>query len=251
MAERDEILAYLDHYLAAGEFHDYGPQGLQVEGAPEVDTVVTGVSACAELFERAADLGAQLVLVHHGILWDRDSRVVRGALRRRLCLLLEHEMTLAAYHLCLDCHPELGNNILAARGLELRAIEPFGRCQNSTLGYRGTLPPTPVEALIERIDRFYGSDSLVFPSGPALVTSVGIISGGAQRELEQAIEAGLDMFVTGEAGEFVMHMAREAGIHFVASGHYNTERIGIRALGEHLANRFDVDVHFVDLPNPV
>lgn len=251
MAERDEILAYLDHYLSAGEIRDYGPQGLQVEGAAEVDTMVTGVSVSAELFERAADLEAQLILVHHGLFWDRDRRVVRGALRRRLSLLLEHEITLAAYHLCLDRHPEVGNNILAARGLDLRTIEPFGRYESWTLGYRGTLPPTPVEEVVERIDRFYGSDSLVFPYGPALVTSVGIISGGAQRELEQAIAAGLDMYVTGEAGEFVMHMAKEAGIHYVASGHYNTERVGIRALGEQVGRCFGVDVHFIDLPNPV
>lgn len=250
-AGRDEILDYLDEYLLVREIRDFGPQGLQVEGAELVERIVTGVSASAELFERANALGAQMVMVHHGLFWDRDSRVVRGALRRRLSLLLRAEMTLAAYHLCLDRHPELGNNMLAARGLGLEEIEPFGLYEGTTIGYAGKLSPTPVEEFLERINAFYGSGSLVFPYGPLEVRSAGIISGGAQRELLQAIDAGLDLFITGEASEFVMHTAKEARIHFVAAGHYATERLGIRALGEHVAARFGTEAIFVDLPNPV
>ncbi len=251
MAERDEILCYLAEYLAVDEVRDYAPQGLQVEGSPEVRRAVTGVSASSELFERARELDAQMVLVHHGMFWDNESRVVRGPLRRRLHALLEAEITLAGYHLCLDRHPELGNNILAARGIGLSAIEAFGRLDGVTIGYQGTLPGVPVAEVVARVNRFYASDALVFAYGPPEVRSAGIISGGAQRELRQAIEAGLDLFVTGEASEFVMQTAKEAGIHFLAAGHYNTERCGIRALGEHVAARFGVEAHFVDIPNPV
>lgn len=251
MAERDAILQYLGDYLRVGEWRDYGPQGLQVEGAARVERVVTGVSASVELFERAAEVRAQMVLVHHGMFWEKDSRVVRGPLRRRLELLLRHEITLAGYHLCLDAHPEVGNNILAARGLGLEDITPFGRYEKTTIGFQGRLPGVPVEAFVRRVDEFYGSRSLVFPYGPEAVRSVGIISGGAQREMLQAIEAGLDMFITGEASEFVMQTAKEAGIHYAAAGHYNTERNGIRALGEHVAARFGIEATFIDLPNPV
>src|SRR5262245_50744131 len=185
MAERDAILQYLHEYLRVGEWRDFGPQGLQVEGSANVEKVVTGVSASVELFERAAEAGARMILVHHGMFWERDSRVVRGPLRRRLELLLRHEITLAGYHLCLDAHPEVGNNVLAARGLGLTEIEPFGRYENTTIGYQGRLPGVPVEAFVRRVNEFYGSQSLVFPYGPQAVRSVGIISGGAQREMLQ------------------------------------------------------------------
>jgi dinuclear metal center YbgI/SA1388 family protein len=251
MADRDEILAYLERYLRVREIRDYGPQGLQVEGARQVSLIATGVSACLELFERAADVGAQMVLVHHGMFWDNDARVVRGPLRRRLALLLEREITLAGYHLCLDAHPEIGNNILAARGLGLQDIVPFGEHNGMSIGFQGTLPATTINAFVERVDTFYRSESLVFPFGPEPVRSVGIISGGAQREIRQAIDAGLDAFITGEASEFVMHVAKEAGIHYLAAGHHNTERIGIRSLGEHVAQAFGVEATFIDVPNPV
>jgi dinuclear metal center YbgI/SA1388 family protein len=251
MASRDEILSYLDRYLRVHEIRDYGPQGLQVEGAPQVSRIATGVTACVELFERAAGTCAEMILVHHGMFWDNDSRVVRGPLRRRLALLLEREITLAGYHLCLDAHPEIGNNILAARGLGLHEIAPFAEHNGLSVGFRGTLAPTPVDTFVERVDTFYGSESLVFPYGPPKVRSIGIISGGAQREIRQAIDAGLDVFITGEASEFVMHTAKEAGIHYLAAGHHNTERIGIRALGDHVAQTFGVEATFIDVPNPV
>src|SRR5437764_61579 len=122
---RDEVLGYLHDYMRVAEYRDYGPQGLQVEGKTEVRKVVSGVSGSAALFEQAAAAGADLVIVHHGIFWDRESRVVRGGLKRRLELLLQHGITLAAYHLCLDAHPDVGNNILAARGLGLEKIEAW------------------------------------------------------------------------------------------------------------------------------
>jgi dinuclear metal center YbgI/SA1388 family protein len=249
---RDTLLTYLHDHLKVAAFRDYGPQGLQVEGKAEVRRVVTGVSGSVALFEAAAAAGADVVLVHHGIFWDRDSRVVKGGLKRRLQLLLEHGITLGAYHLCLDAHPELGNNILAARGLALENIQPWNEDNGQGLGFRGEWASgNSPEAALAAINSLYGSDSLGFLYGPNPVRTVGIISGGAQGRLLAAAELGLDLFVTGEASEFCMNQALEAGIHFVAAGHYNTERLGIRALGEHVAEKFGIAHEFIDLPNPV
>jgi dinuclear metal center YbgI/SA1388 family protein len=251
MVPRDELIGHLDSYLRAREYRDYGPQGLQVEGRSEIRRVVTAVSSSLELFERAATARADLILVHHGLLWDRDSRLVRGAFRERLATLLRHEINLAGYHLCLDAHPELGNNALAARGLGLTDIQPWCEEAGMPIGYRGRCEPAPAAEWLRRINAFYGSDSLAFLYGPEPVRSIGVVSGGAQRQVHDALAAGLDLYITGEVSEFVMHTAKEGGIHFVAAGHYNTERIGIRALGEYVAARFDVEVEFIDLPNPV
>jgi len=251
MAERDAILQYLHQYLRVGDFKDYGPQGLQVEGKAEVRKVVSGVSGSVALFEAAALAGADLVIVHHGIFWDRESRVVRGGMKRRLELLFQHGLTLAAYHLCLDAHGEVGNNILAARGLGLENTQPWAEYNGRAIGFRGEWPGLPVEEAVRKVNDLYGGQALAFLYGPERVRTVGIISGGAQGEMRQAIEQGLDMFITGEASEFVMHTAREGAIHFLGAGHYNTERLGIRVLGEHLAARFGVEHQFIDLPNPV
>jgi len=252
MAHRDEILTYARQYLRVADYPDYGPQGLQVEGAAEVTRLVTGVSACVALFDAAAASGAQMVLAHHGIFWDRDSRVVKGALKRRLQVLLEADLTLAAYHLCLDAHPQIGNNALAARRLGLDDLQPWAEHNGRPLGFRGVWQEgLPAAEALARINALYGSEALAFLEGPDRVRTVGIVSGGAQGDLRTAIEAGLDLFVTGEASEFVMHLARESRIHFVAAGHHATERLGIRALGEHLAQHFGITHEFVDLPNPV
>ena len=252
MACRDEIIQHLREYLRVDEFKDYGPQGLQVEGREEVAHVVTGVSACVDLFEQAIGAGADMILTHHGILWDFDSRVVRGAFKRRLQLLLDQDITLAGYHLCLDAHDEVGNNILAARGLGLENVEGFADRGGLSIGFQGEWQEvlSPADAL-QRVSKLYGSDPVAFLEGPAEVRRVGIISGGAQKEIYTAIEAGLDLFITGEASEFVLHAAREGGIHFIGAGHHATERLGIRALGEYVAERFGVRHTFIDVPNPV
>ncbi len=251
MVSRDELIGYLDGYLRVGEFRDYGPQGLQVEGKPEIRKIVTAVSSSLALFERAVEAGADLIMVHHGLLWDQDSRLVRGAYRARLATLLRHDINLAGYHLCLDAHAEVGNNALATRGLGLTDIQPWCEVSGVPIGFRGRCEPTPAAEWVRRINSFYHSEALAFLYGPEAICSVGIVSGGAQRQIHDALAAGLDMYVTGEASEFVMHAAQEGGIHFVAAGHYHTERIGIRTLGEHVAQRYDIAVEFIDLPNPV
>jgi dinuclear metal center YbgI/SA1388 family protein len=247
-----ELVAYCDGLLDIHATRDYGPNGLQVEGRRPVRKVVTGVSSCLELFERAREANADAVFVHHGLFWDGMPRQLTGWMARRVAAVIEPGMHLVAYHLPLDRHAELGNNILAARGLHLYSIEPFAQYEGRPIGFRGRYPePLPVEELVARCEQLFGQAPLAFLSGPQEVSTVGIVSGGAQGEVHQAIAAGLDAYITGEASEWVMNIARDAGIHYLAAGHYATERLGIRALGEHLATRFGLEHEFIDVPNPV
>lgn len=250
--DRDLLVAYLDELLDAPRQADYGPNGLQVEGRREVRKVVTAVSACREVFERAAAAGADLVLVHHGIFWQGMPSRLTGVQYGRVAALIENGLSLAAYHLPLDRHAELGNNVLGARALGLADVVPFCPYEGEPIGFRGRFPePIRAVELVERCGRVYGRPPLAFLEGPDPVSSLGIVSGGAQKELWTAIADGLDAYLTGEASEWVMNVAREAGIHYLAAGHYATEVLGIRALGEHVAERFGIAVDFVDVPNPV
>lgn len=251
VVSRADLLRYLDDYLDSGGA-DFGPNGLQVEGRTEIRKLVTGVSACRELFERAAAAGADAVLVHHGIFWNGASPLLVGSHFQRVAALIGAGMSLFAYHLPLDRHPELGNNALAARSLGLDDLEPFGEYQGQPIGCRGRFPvPLSIDEVVARCEGLFGQPALAFREGPAQVGTLGIISGGAQREFHQAIAAGLDAYLTGEASEWVMNVARESRVHYLACGHYATERLGVRALGEHLAGHFGIAVEFVDVPNPV
>jgi dinuclear metal center YbgI/SA1388 family protein len=215
--------------------------------------VATGVSAHRELFERAASAGAGLVLVHHGLFWDRAPRSLSPTLAARLRILLERGINLAAYHLPLDAHPEIGNNALIAEGLGCARGEPFGSHRGMAIGVRAAFPDggLPAEQLFARVEGLTGRRPLVFDAGPELVRSIGIVSGGGAGSLGEAVQAGLDAFLTGEPAEPALEEAREAGIHFVAAGHYATETFGIRRLGDMVAERFDVEHRFIDVPNPV
>lgn len=254
-ARRDELLAFFAELLDLESFEDLGPNGLQVPGAGEVHTMVTGVSGQLELFERAAGRGAQLVVTHHGILWDFLPRRIDARLARRLRVLLENDISLAAYHLPLDAHPHHGNNALLADalGCEAAAREPFGTYRGHAIGVAASLPGAglAIDQLTERLKAITGQAPLVVGSGPATVRRVGLVSGAAASSLPEAIDRGLDAFVTGEPAEHVMADAREAGIHFIAAGHYATETLGVRRLGELAAERFGIEHIFEDIPNPI
>lgn len=251
---RDELVSYLEVFLDAARDRDYGPNGLQVEGRDEVTRVITAVSACEELSLRARELQADAILVHHGLYWDGQPALMKGLMLRRVRPLILGEISLFAYHLPLDRHAGLGNNILAARAFGLEEIAPFAQHRGLEIGFRGKFPqPTSIGELALRCAEIYGQEPLVLGPGEEgrKVSSLGIVSGGAQRDFYAAIDAGCDAFITGEVSEWVTNVAREAGVHYLAAGHYATERLGIRALGEHLAEKFGLEVTFVDLPNPV
>jgi len=252
VAARDEIIDYLDELLDADGFDDYGPNGLQVPGAEEVELVVTGVSAHRELFKRAAEAGAQLLVCHHGIVWDSDPRAISPALKERLRVLFDADLSLAAYHLPLDAHPKLGNNALICEALGLEVAESFGQHRGRLIGLVGRArEPIPFAALVDRCRATFGRDPFVWDAGPDSVSSVGVLSGGGASRFGEAVSLGLDAFLTGEPAEPAMADAREAGVHFIAGGHYATETFGVRRLGELLSERFPVEHRFIDVPNPI
>jgi dinuclear metal center YbgI/SA1388 family protein len=253
MTTIDNIVSALDELLDPGAFQDLGPNGLQVPAEREVSRVVCGVSAQRELVERAVELDAQLVLVHHGLFWDFQPTGLTPVLAERLRPLFRHDIGLAAYHLPLDAHPKVGNNALLAGALGCERHEPFGDYRGTPIGRMGTFAGdgVPARELFERVQAVTGRVPTVFDGGPERVRRIGIVSGSAADRLPEAVELGLDAFLTGEPREHVMADSREAGIHFIAAGHYATETFGVRRLGDWLTERFGVESVFVDIPNPV
>lgn len=247
------MTAALDDLLDADTIPDASLNGLQVAGRERIERVATAVSVSRTLIEEAADWGADAILVHHGLLW-RGGEPLRlvGTHRERVALLLEHDLNLLAYHLPLDRHADLGNAAVMARMLGLDQLEPFGEFDGVALGFAGVFPtPVDVEELCGRLRLVCDREPLLLAGGPDRVASVGIVTGSGAHAFEEAVTVGLDAFITGEAREWVMHRAREEGVHFLAAGHYATERFGVRALGDHVARQFGLEVRFFDLPNPV
>jgi len=247
VAPRDGIIAFADELLDIDSFRDYGPMGMQVVGAEEVTKVVCGVSASQELFTQAGNRGAQLVVVHHGLFWDNEPRVVDERMKRRLQTLFDANITLAAYHLALDAHPEVGNNVLLARELGMEVETTFAE-----IGVGGRFgEPITISELAERVERAVRHVPVLFSDGPERIERAAVVSGGAARYLSRAASERYDVLITGEAAEPTMMAARELGIHFVAAGHYATERLGVQALSARIAERFGIDWEFVELENPV
>jgi dinuclear metal center YbgI/SA1388 family protein len=249
-----DVVGFLDETLEAERFRDYAPNGLQIEGAAEVERVVTGVSASAELIGRAVELGADLIVVHHGLVWGGGIARITGPMRQRLKLLLGNDVSLAAYHLPLDKHPRLGNNagLADALGLELRTW--FGDVKGVPLGLAGTVTPMSKGDAIARIGSAVCAGALprfVFPYGPDTVKKIGVCSGAASDLLEAAAAAGCDLFLTGELAERAGDLAKELQITLVAAGHVATEVFGPMRLAEELHTRFGLDAQFVHVPSPL
>jgi dinuclear metal center YbgI/SA1388 family protein len=264
-APLQDILAEADRLLEPDRFEDYCVNGLQVPReapaaatAPDtIERIASGVSAHAELFELAARHGTQVLLVHHGMFWGAGVRAVDPQLRRRLQLLFDANIALAAYHLPLDAHPTLGNNALLAKALGAHETEPFAAHAGTTIGLIATLAsestgaPLPAAELIRRVRALTNREPLVFDAGPDRVERLAIVSGAGADYLAEAAQAGAHALLTGEVPERAMAEAREHGVHLIAAGHYATETFGIKALGEHLAGRFELEHVFLDVPNPV
>ena len=248
-----DIIGFLDELLDPASYDDYGPNGLQVPGKDAVQTVVTGVSANLDLFLRARDLAADLILVHHGLFWKGPPRALDLAAKRRLQILFDADVSLVAYHLPLDGHLEVGNNALLAAALGAEEVAPFAAHGRTTIGVRARFARDgiPPAELIGRVAAATQRAPLAFTDGPDPVRTIGIVSGSGADYLDEAIAAGLDAFITGEPAERSMSRASESAIHFLAAGHYATETFGVQALGERLAERFGVRHVFVDVPNPI
>lgn len=247
--QRDALVAYLDEYLRVGSIQDSSQNGLQVEGPEEVFKVACAVDACQEIFERAVAAGAQFLIVHHGLFWEKPTRLV-GPLFRRVQTLITGACALYAVHLPLDTHPEVGNNAELARLLGLQDTAPFGKYHNSAVGIGGMLDPAvPLSELVERLEQAIGQPVLrVLAHGPAQASRVGCISGGAAFLIDQVAQARFDTFVTGEPSHSFHHYAAEYGLNVIFGGHYATETLGVRALARHLSERFGLETIFLDVP---
>lgn len=252
MPTRDEIVAHLDALLDSPGFPDYGPNGLQVPGREEVRRVATGVSANRMLIDAAIEAGADLLLVHHGLFWSRSAQAIDKVMAGRLRPLFVHDVSLVAYHLPLDAHLELGNNALLARTLGAEQLAPFSEHMGRTIGVQARFPGDGIDPqeLAARLAE-HCQPPVAFLHGPDRVRTVGIVAGSAPDDLHAAAAAGLDAFITGEPAERSQGAAHEEGLHFYAAGHHATERAGVIALGELLAERFGVEHRFIDIPNPV
>ncbi len=253
MADRDAITGFCNELLDIDAFEDYGPNGIQVPGSPEVSKVITGVSAHRELLERAVDAGGDLLLTHHGLFWDFHPRALSPQMAQRLRIALDADLTVAGYHLPLDAHPEIGNNALLCEGLGFsRRGDRFAEVRGREIGIIGEHPDgIPVSELGERVNRLLGREPLIQGDGPDLIRTIGVVTGAAAGEIDEAISLGFDAFITGEPSEHAMADANEGGIHFIAAGHYATETLGIRRLGELIAEKFGIEHDFIEIPNPV
>lgn len=250
---RDEIARYLNAYLQVDKFKDYGPNGMQVIGRPEVKRVALGVSANLECFRLASEQQADMLIVHHGLFWENMPREIGAMMKARLKTLFAHDITLLGYHLPLDAHPDVGNNALWLKrlGLELEGIE-LGAARGRAIGAIGLAPARKtLPDLLEQVTQIAGAAPLVYAYGPQTIRRLGVVTGGGQGYLLEAIARGCDTFLTGEVGEPTEGIAREEGINFIAAGHYNSEKIGVQALGDLLKAQFNVETFFCDVPNAI
>ncbi len=244
-----EIIEYCNQYLNIQSYQDYCPNGLQVEGDNrKVKKIILGVSASLELFEKAQEEQADLILVHHGLFWKKDSPVIQGPLRKRVAYLLHHGIALAGYHLPLDFHPQVGNNVQLAQQFNAKLLEN----QNAEFeGVLAEIQPCSIEKLGQFVESTLQRTPLVLPFGKTTVRTLGILTGAAQNYFVSAIQAKVDCFITGEVSENNFAMSQEYGVHFIAAGHYHTERYGIQALGKHLEKQFSIETQFLEIFNPI
>lgn len=248
MVNRTDLVAYLDDYLRISEIKDYGPQGLQIEGCNDIRRIVGLVDAHQPCVDAALDRHADLMLVHHGIFWGTPKRLV-GSYGKLVRSFMQANLNLYAAHLALDAHPEIGNNAELARRLGLEVIDWWGIINGTNLAALCTTSDTiAIDELVVRFEKMVGLVKVVLAHGPKTVRRVGILSGSGASHIEEAAELGCDTFLTGETSHAQYYDALNAGINVIYGGHYTTEIVGVQALGQHLAERFEIAFEFVDLP---
>ncbi len=246
--KRQELVAWLDTFLDIGGYDDASLNGLQVEGVADVNKVAVAVDASLSTFQQATELGADMLIVHHGLFWG-PAVAVTGAHRRRIRHLLDHNLNLYAAHLPLDAHREVGNNYGLAHLLDLGNLSPFGNYKGRPIGVQGSFGTAiGLRELADHIETTLGESVLVHAAGPDPVATLGIISGSAAWEAITAAEHGIDAFLTGEPKHDVFHHVFEAGINVLYAGHYMTETVGVNLLARKLEQEFELDTEFILLP---
>jgi dinuclear metal center YbgI/SA1388 family protein len=247
MADRDTIIDHCNDLLKLHSYPDYGPMGVQFVGQENVTKIACAVSVSTSVIKAAAEEGAQMLIVHHGLFWNNEKRIMDKRHESRLEALDNNKITLLSYHLALDAHPTFGNNFLAAKKLGVIDPQPF-----ADLGFGGALElPTDVYALKRSVFDEFDSAATLFQYGKRDVARVAVITGGAAHYVTQAHEEGYDLFFTGEADEPSMYLACDLGMNFMAAGHDKTERDGVKALTQHIADTFQVETKFLKVDNPV
>lgn len=258
-----DLTQFCDDYLSAGSFKDYAPNGLQVDGGRPVQRIVTGVTACEALIDAAIAAHADTIMVHHGYFWKGESATITGMKGRRIRKLMQHGISMIGYHLPLDAHPVVGNNAKLAEALNMTIIGALYPNESHPVGNIATCTPQTADSLIAQITKALGrtplhisgnyhhaDSTVIVKDNDKIIERVGICTGGAQDMIEQAAMMNCDAFISGEISERTTHIARELGIDYFACGHHATERGGIQALGEVIAQQFDLPVTFIDIDNP-
>ncbi len=247
--ELSRLVSYIQEILQPERFSDYCPNGLQIQGCPDVLKIVSGVTASMDFLQAAADAGADAVLVHHGFFWKNEDPCIVGIKQKRIKFLLDNNISLLAYHLPLDAHPKLGNNAQLANRLGLN-LEAWAGNQN-ILAY-GTLPEGRLLGDFSQfVDLQLNRTPMVIGADNKQIKRVAWCTGGAQSYMQDAINLGVDLFISGEISEQTYHLAQESGVAYMAAGHHATERYGVNALGDHLAFHFSISHEFIDIHNPV
>ncbi|MCD4655375.1 Nif3-like dinuclear metal center hexameric protein [bacterium] len=248
MLKRNEIITHLASYLKTDEFNDYCVNGLQVEGSTDIDQIMAGVSISSKLILKAIDMKAKMIIVHHGIFWKGGPHPfhLTGITKNRVKLLLDHDINLLSYHLPLDAHPEIGNNAMLLKKMDLPISEPF------SIGFISHFEkPLSPAMLKKRLDKCLPDPCTIFGNTHSNIKTIAVVSGGGASELNNAWLAGADALITGEPSEPAMRSAEEMGMCFYSAGHYNSERLGPSALAEYLEKTFGIKCVFTDVPNPI
>ena len=248
----DELCQFCDEYLKIADFNDYCPNGLQVESTREVNRIVAGVTASLALIEAAIEAGADTLLVHHGYFWRGESPTITGFKGNRISRLLRNHINLLAYHLPLDAHPEVGNNVQLAKIMGWTVAGNFGNVGAHPIVQHGILESVmSIDELGETIALKLGREPLIINANSKPVRTLAWCTGAAQSYIEAAAARGIDVFISGEVSEHTFHFAKESRIHYIAAGHHVTERYGVQALARLIGERFGLHQQFIDIPNPV
>lgn len=245
---RERIVSYLDRAFKVSEINDYSCNGLQVEGTESIKKIALAVDACMAVFEKTKKTECQMLITHHGIIWG-GIRSVRTTMKKNLSYLLDSDINLYAVHIPLDLHPALGNNIQLAKILRLKKIREFGQYEGNNIGFEGELArPLPIKEISRKIHDKTGGSSILLPFGKKANKRVGVVSGGGAKSLIEAIDRGLDCFITGEPVHENYHLAKESGINVIYAGHYHSEKLGLMAAGKELERKFNVKTLFIEEP---
>lgn len=252
MIQSVELAGFCDEYLQSATFRDYAPNGLQIQGKNKINKIVTGVTACQALIDAAVLAKADALIVHHGFFWKGESSCLTGIKGKRISTLVKNDINLFAYHLPLDAHAVVGNNAQLSEKIGLDIEGKFGRGQGDELAMYGRLKkPKTAKEFSKHLTKVLGREPLHLVGESELIERVAWCSGAAQSYIEAAEKLSVQAFISGEVSEATTHFVRESGVHYFAAGHHATERYGVKALGELLAQRFDLIHEFIDIPNPV